>query len=176
MNAGIVSTIGQKCKRCYSCVRECPAKAIRVYEGQAIVLSDRCISCGHCVKVCSLEAKRIASDVGPVQNFLIPNFDTIAIVAPSFVAAYPEDYYKIPNALKSIGFTQVIETAFGADLVSKEYEKYFDTNFNQVVLSSPCPAIYNYIEKYFEGLVDNLAEVVSNLSFLLLMSIPYPRI
>jgi len=161
MNAGIVSTIGQKCKRCYSCVRECPAKAIRVSEGQAIVLSDRCISCGHCVKVCSLEAKQIASDVDPVQNFLIRNFNTIAIVAPSFVAAYPDNYYKIPNALKSLGFSQVIETAFGADLVSHHYEKYFDNNPNQVVLSSPCPAIYNYIEKFFEGLVENLAEVVS---------------
>ena len=97
----------------------------------------------------------------PVQNFLIPNFNTVAIVAPSFVAAYPDNYYKIPKALKSIGFSQVMETAFGADLVSQHYEKYFENKNNQVVLSSPCPAIYNYIEKYFEGLVDNLAEVVS---------------
>jgi two-component system, NtrC family, sensor kinase len=161
MNAGIVSTIGQKCRRCYSCVRECPAKAIRVFEGQAIVLADRCISCGHCVKVCSLEAKQIASDVNRVQNYLIPKFNTIAIVAPSFVVAYPDDYYKIPNALKSIGFTKVIETAFGADLVSQQYLQYFDVKSNQVVLSSPCPAVYNFIEKYYESLVDNLAEVVS---------------
>lgn len=161
MNAGIVSTIGQKCERCYSCVRECPAKAIRVLDGQAIVLSNRCISCGHCVKVCALEAKKIASDIDPVQNFLIPNFNTMAIVAPSFVAAFPNNYYKIPNALKSLGFSRVMETAFGADLVSKEYEKYFEKNNDQVILSSPCPAIYNFIEKYYEDLVDNLAEVVS---------------
>ncbi len=161
MNRGIVSTIGQKCKRCYSCVRECPAKAIRVYEGQAIVLSNRCISCGHCVKVCALEAKKISSDIEIVLETLIPNYDTYAIVAPSFVAAFPDTYYKIPSALKSLGFKQVAETAFGADLVSQKYTKYFDENQNQVVLSSPCPAIYNYIEKYFEGLVKNLAEVVS---------------
>jgi iron only hydrogenase large subunit-like protein len=161
MIAGIVSTIGQKCRRCYSCVRECPAKAIRVFEGQALVLSDRCISCGHCVKVCSLEAKQIESDIERVLNEMIPSNNTIAMVAPSFVAAYPDDYYKIPNALKSLGFSQVIETAFGADLVSNHYQEYFEGKSNEVVISSPCPAIYNYIEKYFEDLVDNLAKIVS---------------
>ena len=35
MNPGIVATIPDLCKRCYSCVRECPAIAIRVEGGQA---------------------------------------------------------------------------------------------------------------------------------------------
>lgn len=161
MNAGIVSTIGQKCKRCYSCVRECPAKAIRVFEGQAIVLENRCISCGHCVKVCALGAKQISSDLEKVFDELIPNYNTIAIVAPSFVAAYPDHYYKIPNLLKELGFSQAIETAFGADLVSQKYEKYIEDNPNKLIISSPCPAINNYIEKYFVDLVGNLAEIVS---------------
>jgi two-component system, NtrC family, sensor kinase len=161
MNKGIVSTIAHKCKRCYSCVRECPAKAIKVFEGQALVLSNRCISCGHCVKVCSQEAKKIVSDIENVLDNLIPNYNTIAIVAPSFAAAFPDNYFKIPNALKSVGFSQVIETAFGADLVSQHYNKYWEGNNDQVVISSPCPAIYNFIEKYYAGLVDNLAKIVS---------------
>ncbi|MDZ7762962.1 MAG: 4Fe-4S binding protein [Melioribacteraceae bacterium] len=37
MNSAIVSTIAQRCKRCYSCVKECPATAIRVENGQAVV-------------------------------------------------------------------------------------------------------------------------------------------
>ncbi|MCB0752816.1 MAG: histidine kinase, partial [Ignavibacteriae bacterium] len=161
MNNGIVSTIAHKCKRCYSCVRECPAKAIKVFEGQALVLSNRCISCGHCVKVCSQEAKKIVSDIENVFENLIPNHKTIAIVAPAFAAAFPENYFKIPNALKSIGFDQVIETAFGADLISPHYKKYWEGNSDEVVISSPCPAIYNFIEKYYAGLVNNLAEIVS---------------
>lgn len=40
---GIVSTIPEKCKRCYTCVRECPAKAIKVEGGQAMVIEERCI-------------------------------------------------------------------------------------------------------------------------------------
>jgi ferredoxin len=41
----IVSTIQGKCKRCYNCVRNCPAKAIRIKEGQAEVIEERCIAC-----------------------------------------------------------------------------------------------------------------------------------
>ncbi|MBK7979707.1 MAG: GHKL domain-containing protein [Ignavibacteriae bacterium] len=161
MNNGIVSTISHKCKRCYSCVRECPEKAIKVFEGQAIVLSNRCISCGHCVKVCSQEAKKIVSDIDNVLDFLIPNFNTIAIIAPAFAAAFPDNYFKIPNALKAIGFSKVIETAFGADLISQEYNNYWEGHHDKVVISSPCPAIVNFIEKYYADLVDNLAKIVS---------------
>ena len=63
MNNGIVSTILDRCKRCYSCIRECPAQAIKVINGQARVISERCIACGHCVKVCSQDAKMIESDI-----------------------------------------------------------------------------------------------------------------
>lgn len=161
MITGIVSTIGQKCKRCYSCVRECPAKAIRVFGGQAHVLANRCISCGHCVKVCALGAKQIVSNVDEVLNEFIPNHKTLAIVAPAFVASYPNTYKKIPNALKSIGFSEVMETAFGADLISDKYKKYLEGKNGKLIISSPCPAVNNYIEKYFENLVGNLAEIVS---------------
>ena len=37
---GVVSTIAAKCKRCYNCVRSCPAKAIRVQSGQAWVMAE----------------------------------------------------------------------------------------------------------------------------------------
>ena len=56
---GIVSTIPEKCRRCYACVRECPVKAIKVIAGQATVIAEQCIACGNCVKVCTQKAKRI---------------------------------------------------------------------------------------------------------------------
>ena len=93
MNEGIVSTIQDKCKRCYSCIRECPAKAIRVVNGQAAVMIERCIVCGHCVKVCSQNAKRIISDVDFVVNDLLPRENVIAVVAPSFAASFPNNYF-----------------------------------------------------------------------------------
>ena len=146
---GIVSTIGQKCKRCYSCIRECPATAIRVEHGQAVVINERCISCGHCVKVCSQEAKEIASDIDKVMFELIPQGNVSAIIAPAFAASFPDDYLKLPSALRQVGFSSVMETAFGADLVSPIYEQMFRNIDEKTIISSPCPAIYNYIEKYY---------------------------
>ena len=44
---------------CYTCVRECPAKAIRIVDGQAEIIGERCINCGNCVKVCSQPGAKI---------------------------------------------------------------------------------------------------------------------
>ena len=54
----VVSTIEDKCKACYSCVRNCPVNAIKVELGQSRVVEERCISCGICVRVCSQNAKQ----------------------------------------------------------------------------------------------------------------------
>ncbi len=161
MNKGIVTTIPDRCKRCYSCIRECPATAIKVINGQAAVLEERCIACGHCVKVCSQNAKQIASDVDKVLNDILFKNKTAAIVAPSFAASFPNDYSKLPTALRKLGFDSVVETAFGADLISDSYLKEFESENKKTIISSACPAVVNYIEKYHPSLVNNIAPVVS---------------
>lgn len=161
INEGIVSTILDRCKRCYSCIRECPAKAIRVVNGQAVVISARCIGCGHCVKVCSQQAKQIKTEKYFVLNELLPNSKTAAIVAPSFAAAFPDYYNNFPTALKELGFLHISETAFGADLVSPLYHKEILKENSKTIISSACPAVFNFIEKYFIDLVPNLARIVS---------------
>ena len=161
MNDGIVSTILARCKRCYSCIRECPAQAIKVINGQATVIPERCIVCGHCVKVCSQNAKRIASDIEKVRDEILTQPKTIAIVAPSFAASFPNDYLKLPGALRKLGFSKVIEAAFGADLISSHYLKVFESENKKTIISSACPAVVNYIEKYHPDLVPNLAKMVS---------------
>jgi len=161
MSIGLITTIGQRCKRCYSCIRECPAIAIRVVNGQAVVIEDRCISCGHCVKVCSQNAKSVQSEANYVMRETLSDGKAIAMIAPTFPASFPDDYNKLPSALRAIGFSMVTEAAFGADLVSNFYAECFEKNDNKTIISSPCPAVYSYIEKYFDNLVPNLAKVVS---------------
>ncbi len=158
---GTVETIPYLCKRCYSCVRECPAIAIRVEHGQAVVMSERCIACGHCVTVCSQNAKRTKSEVGFVLGEILPRGQVVAVVAPSFPASFPEDYEKLPSALRKLGFDKVCEAAFGADLISPEYLAEIEKDGKQTIISSACPAVYNYIEMYYSELVPNLAKVVS---------------
>jgi len=129
--------------------------------GQAVVVQERCISCGHCVKVCSQHAKMILSDSELVENQILPTGKAFAIVAPSFAAAFPDNYFKFITGLRLLGFEKVAETAFGADLVSIEYNKIFETKGDKTIISSSCPAVYNLIEKYFTQLIPMLAPVVS---------------
>lgn len=158
---GTVETIPHLCKRCYSCIRECPAIAIRVEHGQAVVITERCISCGHCVTVCSQNAKATRSDADLVINEILPGGNAVALVAPSFPASFPEIYDKIPSALRKLGFEKVCEAAFGADMISPAYIKEIEREGKRTIISSACPAVYNYIEMYYTELIGNLAGIVS---------------
>lgn len=161
--SGVIFTVPDKCKRCYSCIRECPAKAIRVVNGQALILQDRCISCGNCVLVCSQHAKCIISNIEETRERVLSSIENerVAIVAPSFAASFPDNYEKIPAALKSLGFDTVVETAFGADLIGGDYIEAVMHSEIRPVISTACPAIFNYIQKYHQELVPNLATIVS---------------
>jgi iron only hydrogenase large subunit-like protein/nitrogen-specific signal transduction histidine kinase len=168
-----VYTEGDRCKKCYSCVRSCPTKAIQVHGGQADILEEYCISCGHCVAVCSQGAKMVESAVDRVIGLLEGedgSFDSsnrvFAMVAPSFPAAFlgtePE---RLVGALKQVGFSGVFEVAFGADLVSYEYYKRYRSLLKEsegsFIISTPCPAIMYYVEKIYPELTPYLARIVS---------------
>src|SRR5512147_1948851 len=86
----MVTTIRERCRVCYTCVRECPAKAIRIAEGQAEVLVDRCIGCGNCVRVCSEQAKRMLDSTDCVKVLPAGGVRTAAMLAPSFPAEFPD--------------------------------------------------------------------------------------
>ena len=158
----LVSTIKERCKICYTCVKECPAKAIKIADGQAEVIDERCIRCGNCIKVCRQNAKTFQSSVQSVFNLLNHNGKVAACVAPSFPAEFKDfaDYKQFVGILRSIGFTWVHEVAFGADLIAEKYKELFNESSSHYI-SSDCPAIVSYIEKYYPELVCYLAPHVS---------------
>ena len=161
---GIVTTIPEKCKRCYTCIRECPAKAIKVEGGQATVIEERCIVCGNCVKVCAQAAKSIENSVPEVVDILAGRKQVIACLAPSFPAGfYPIPPHKIVGALKALGFYEVWEVALGAELLGTGYASLFKKALRTetCVVTSPCPAIVSYVSKYMPALHNFLAPVVS---------------
>jgi iron only hydrogenase large subunit-like protein/nitrogen-specific signal transduction histidine kinase len=158
----LVYTIKELCRTCYTCVRECPAKAIRIVGGQAEVIDERCIACGNCTKVCSQGAKVFLNTTDRVVKLLENNPKVAAIIAPSF----PAEFFDIPDhrifigMIRKLGFEFVAEVSFGADLVADRYKKLVSEEKN-FYISSDCPSIVNYVKYYHPALVDNLAPVVS---------------
>ncbi|UMZ72770.1 sigma 54-interacting transcriptional regulator [Natranaerofaba carboxydovora] len=157
----IISTIYNNCKHCYACIRNCPVKAIKVEDGQAQIIEKYCINCGQCRKVCSQNAKEVQNDKDNVLN-LLKKQKTIALLAPSFVAAFEKDPYRTIGVLKELGFDKVCEVAYGAELVAEEYNKQFVRDQQKKpVLTSPCPVIINLVEKHYPKLTQYLMPVVS---------------
>ncbi len=157
----LVFTIREKCRVCYTCVRECPAKAIRIAGGQAEVIADRCIACGNCIKVCSQGAKVFRKEIDPVRDLIQSGARVIACIAPSFPAEFHDiqDFRQFVGMIRVLGFTHVTEVSFGADLVARRYKDHL--SLGQEAISSDCPAIVSYIERYYPELTSSLANVVS---------------
>jgi len=158
----IVYTDREKCKGCYACVRNCPAKAIRVRERLAEVVMERCIDCGNCVQICRAKAKQVDGDLGKAWGLLSDHHPVIALLSAPFPAAFPEAQPgQLVTALKRLGFSEVMEDSFGAELVCREYVRLLDKHEGKTFLSSTCPVIVAYIEKYYPKLIGNLAPIVS---------------
>jgi iron only hydrogenase large subunit-like protein len=86
----------------------------------------------------------------------------IASLAPSFVAYFEQSGFQaLRKALIRLGFTDAEETAIGATLVKREYEKQLRAGNRDVVISSCCPSVNLLIRKYYPELLCCLSPVVS---------------
>ncbi len=158
----LISTIKDKCRTCYTCVRECPAKAIRIFEGQAEIIPERCIGCGNCVQVCSQNAKKVHSSIPNVNLLLKSGKKTVAILAPSFPAEFNEmEFPELVGMIKALGFNFVNEVGFGAELVANKMKELVDSTTEERYIATACPAVFGYVKRYHPGLIPNLAPVVS---------------
>ncbi len=126
-------------------------------------MENRCIACGTCLRVCAQEAKLVETHLPILSEFFSSKLKVIAILAPSFPSAiYPHSPYKFISALKNLGFSQVMEVAFGAQLISSlEYPRLFSKSDGNFIISTPCPVIVNYVVRFHPSLVPHLASVVS---------------
>jgi len=159
----LVTTIGERCRMCYACIRECPAKAIRVKDGQAEVIQERCIGCGNCVRMCSQNAKQIRDETAKTLGMLAGDEPVAALMAPSFPAEFTDidTAGRLVAMVRALGFAAVYEVSFGADLVAREYKRLLADKPDGRYIATPCPAVVSYVRKYYPGLMAALAPIVS---------------
>ena len=164
---GVVSTIAARCRRCYGCVRACPVQAIRVQNGQATVMAERCLGCGNCLRVCAQQAKQVESARGAVREMLEAPGPVVALLAPSYPAAWDGVAAgKVVAGVRALGFDRVLEVGFGAEMVAQEYARMLRRPPEHPLISTACPALVNYVRMYMPELVPCLAPVVSPMAAL----------
>ncbi len=150
------------CKNCHKCIRHCPVKAIRFSGNQAHIIEDECILCGQCFVVCPQEAKQIVDETEKVKVYIQSGLPVYVSLAPSFIANYDGvGINAMREALTALGFAGVEETALGATIVKREYERMLDEDSRDVVISSCCHTINLLIQKKFPTMLKYLADVVS---------------
>lgn len=149
------------CKSCHKCIRNCAVKSIRFTAGQAHIVEDECILCGRCFAVCPQDAKVIASDMEKVR-IMLQTGTVYASIAPSFAASYPGvGIDALEDALKKLGFAGAEETAVGATIVKKEYERILDEENPNILVSSCCSSINLMLRKYYPEALFTLAPVIT---------------
>ncbi len=150
------------CKNCYKCIRHCPVKSIRFSANQAHIVGEECILCGQCFVVCPQNAKQIADGTEIVRVLLDGTAPVVASLAPSFAAYFDHiGFAALKAALQQLGFASAEETALGATLVKREYEKQLQEQSMDVIISSCCHSVNLLIRKYYPELIKYLSPVVS---------------
>lgn len=143
------------------CERACQIKAISKGENNAAHIdNEKCISCGACSYKCPFGAIVDKSYILDAIQMLKSGGEVYAVIAPSIASQFT--YAKLGQVLsgiKALGFTQIIEAALGADMVSyNEAKELAEKGF---LTSSCCPAFVSYIEKSFPKLRDNISTNLS---------------
>jgi iron only hydrogenase large subunit-like protein len=157
-----VISFGEECQGCYRCIRECPVKAIRVDRGQAAVIPEMCVACGLCVEACPYQAVKPRLDLPAVKDMIASGRRVYASMAPTWACEFPGlDSSCLVSALKRLGFAGVGETALGAQAVCISLARTLSEAEAGLFVSTTCPSVVSYVEKYLPELSGSLSRVPS---------------
>lgn len=174
-----------KCILCGDCVRMCHevqgVGAIDfAYRGAAVSVQPafgkdlnkvECVYCGQCAAVCPTGALTPRSDIADVWKAL-DDKDTVVVaqIAPAVRVALGEMFGLAPGevttgqmvaAMKGMGFDQVYDTSFAADMTvveeATEFLRRVGSGGKMPQFTSCCPAWVKFAEQYFPDLLGHLS-------------------
>ena len=150
------------CMQCTSCMRHCPAHAIRSNDGVREIIAARCVSCGVCVAECRNGGFVVRDDLPKVRELLASSRRVVAVLAREFVAAlHPLTPAQVERRLEAIGFAAVETTVLGEELVAAAYEGAHSNADNKLPrLRSTCPVVVSWVERFYPQLTDALVPIV----------------
>lgn len=166
------------CTGCNKCVRECPVLTANVATeaGKVRVDGDKCIACGACFDACPHNARDYYDDTDRFFDDLARGKKISVILAPAFLANYPQEYKRILGYLKKKGVNHICSVSFGADITTWGYLKYITEHNFKGGISQPCPAVVTYIEKYIPELLPKLMPVHSPMMCLAIYMKKYMKV
>jgi hypothetical protein len=110
--------------------------------------------------MCPNKAKEVVADsLAVLDNFKY----RIALPAPALYGQFREGTSpeKVLAALLSVGFDDIMDVAYAADLVAAKTRKLIQQSTIRPLISSACPAVVRLIQVRFPNLVEHIASVVT---------------
>lgn len=172
-----------KCVECGLCKKSCQYSAIievnRPCEGacdlgaiqagndrRAVINYDKCVECGSCKMACPFGAISDRSYIVQIISKLRSDKKVFAMLAPSFIGQFGAKVKpsQVLRALKQIGFADVYEASFGADIVTLEETKEYLSSVPEersFMTTSCCPAFAGMVEKHLPEIADHVSTTVS---------------
>ena len=174
-----------KCILCGDCVRACEelqgigalnfayrgTEAIVIPAFNKKIAETQCVNCGQCRVYCPTGAISIKTHMDEVWEALAdPDVRVVAQIAPAVRVAVGDHYSlpkgrsvmgKIVNALHRMGFDEIYDTTFSADLTimeeSAEFLKRVEKGEKLPLLTSCCPAWVKFITDQYKDYIPNLS-------------------
>lgn len=173
-----------KCKECGMCNKACPYNAIaedmrpckkscptgalsfNAEDFSAEITESKCVNCGACMSACPFGAIEDKSSLVKVVNRLMAKENIYAVVAPAITGEFgPKTTYgQVKNAIKALGFTDMLEAACGADAVTVHESNEFVERMEKgdsYMTNSCCPGFLSYIEKIMPDQAERISGTVS---------------
>ena len=151
------------------CQSSCPFAAILIdnENNTTYIDNDKCTDCGLCIDVCPNNAFMDRVEFIPLSNLLKENSTIIAAVAPALTGQFGENVNvnKLRAAFKKIGFTDMVEVAFFADMLTLkeaiEFDEHVKTKEDLMITSCCCPMWVAMVKRVYHDLVKHVSPSIS---------------
>lgn len=151
------------------CQSSCPFNAIFVDKENktTYIDNDKCTDCGFCVEACPTGSILDKVEFVPLIDLLKGNTPIIAAVAPAISGQFGDtvSINQLRAAFKKMGFTDMIEVAFFADMLtlkeSIEFDHYVKSEKDLMITSCCCPMWVGMLKRIYNDLVKYVSPSIS---------------
>ena len=153
----------------FNCQAACPFDAILYdYNNKSTYINyDLCVGCGLCIDSCKDGKLLDKIDFIPIADLIKNNKTVIAAVAPAITEQFGENVSldQLRASLIKIGFSDMIEVAFAADMLTikeaVEFNKHVNGPDDLMITSCCCPMWVGMLKRVYKELVPDLSPSVS---------------